>query len=429
MPELQIRFDRPERFTFDDEDLVVEEGAIFLRRRDATGNFDPSGTFSASEEIILENIIADGITEFFGFEEISYIPEDTDGVILGQIDYQISVDAGATFLYWDGGAWSAAGATDFNQDDVVAANISTLPLENPRQVQLKVRLQSLEVEMATPALFEVNIFVEYRFNDLEDIKRSLKQYIDDNINIFLFAFERLATDTDTFTLDTDFGIREVLAVYNLTTDPNKQTDIFASNVGNTINLTAPQTTGDKLEIQYHGTAPVFLRAADEDFTPSELPAIVVTVDPYLEDKEFLRDGRTLKERNFATGIARKRLPPVYMEGAVEIRSVSELVHASLALSAAVDELFQFDKNVTSIMTGEPMPITNYESIADESATLTSMFVKAAAFNITRAAFRGGFTEVPIPDEMCLRVGSLKRAFKEYCFDREGELVSIEHLPS
>jgi hypothetical protein len=48
----------------------------------------------------------------------------TDGVTEGSKGYQLSED-GITWKYWDGGAWSVAGALDYNIEAVVNANIPT----------------------------------------------------------------------------------------------------------------------------------------------------------------------------------------------------------------------------------------------------------------------------------------------------------------
>ena len=44
----------------------------------------------------------------------------------GEIYYQLSIDNGASWLYWDGGSWSAAGGSDYNNASDVDTNIDQL---------------------------------------------------------------------------------------------------------------------------------------------------------------------------------------------------------------------------------------------------------------------------------------------------------------
>ncbi|USN96635.1 MAG: hypothetical protein H6797_00315 [Candidatus Nomurabacteria bacterium] len=90
---------------------------------DARSGFNAHPYSSGSETITLANAVrASGVWHWDNFTT----SETTNG---GNITYRLSSDNGATWLYWDGSAWSASNSTaDANNATTVDAHVSTFPV-------------------------------------------------------------------------------------------------------------------------------------------------------------------------------------------------------------------------------------------------------------------------------------------------------------
>jgi hypothetical protein len=193
----------------------------------------------------------------------------------GAIDCRLSVDGGSTYLYWDGAAWSAAGANDFSPFDDINANVASIPFTT-FQLAFQVRLLRGGLT-ATPILKSLR--VGYRLMDNhehEDPHRTIRRFLSNNCRIrFRDTYEQETTGT-VLNLGHPLPVASVVSIYNLTGDPTRTTDIaagtFTNNVDGTtgdflnadVDMTASQTAGDILEINWVADPRVDIAHVDQD---------------------------------------------------------------------------------------------------------------------------------------------------------------------
>jgi len=79
----------------------------------------------------------------------------------GEIYYQLSDDDGATWKYWTGSAWGAAGATNYNTATIVNSNIATFPTVNN-----KIRWKAFLESNGSQQVILENVAVGYTQNSL-----------------------------------------------------------------------------------------------------------------------------------------------------------------------------------------------------------------------------------------------------------------------
>ncbi len=79
----------------------------------------------------------------------------------GEISYQLSDDDGASWQYWTGSAWGAAGATNYNVASVVNTNIGTFPKTNN-----KIRWKAFLTSDGLQQVILDNVAIDYTENSL-----------------------------------------------------------------------------------------------------------------------------------------------------------------------------------------------------------------------------------------------------------------------
>jgi hypothetical protein len=260
-------------------------------------------------DVVFPNMTGTSIREMFGFvskeghrhrstvvgrEKVSGAPIEV--FILGgegqlvpdtSIKYQLSVDGGTTWQFWNTSSpsgWDAGDDTDatFSPATDIAAHISTLSFSaasGTKQLRVKARLFPSSDGLYSPQLYFAALLYEHDYSEEEDFKRSLVAYLNQNLRV-REAFRRRLTAASSVTLDLSEGDDVIEysnpVAYNLTTDPGRTTPLGVSvgSPSSEILFTSPQT-GD-VEILADATWPVFIRA--DGFTQlSTTRAILLTI--------------------------------------------------------------------------------------------------------------------------------------------------------
>jgi len=99
----------------------------YFRQTDTSGN--PIEGYASDSPSIANNTGIDisTVTGWYGFQEMA----TKDG---GNIFYQLSPDDGATWYYWNGGAWAIAGSSDYTSAADVNDNFDSFPLGSAMKV-------------------------------------------------------------------------------------------------------------------------------------------------------------------------------------------------------------------------------------------------------------------------------------------------------
>jgi hypothetical protein len=223
---------------------------------------------------------------------------------------RFKLNDGTDDRYWGGASWDVAGATDWNTENEVSANISSFPATSQ---QLGVVLNLLTTDgVSTPTVKDLELLYEAEIDYLrslivdsllEDLKASIQPNID-------FAIRALGGDKlDLRDLETAYNIVSIEAVYDHDGDPQHNTDLFSSYnaTSKTITLTTSVSRGKRMWIVFIAEPEGYLEWGSQDYTEVEkIPAIVIesvdlsgnTVNARFEVKNLNNDTATVRRVPF-----------------------------------------------------------------------------------------------------------------------------------
>jgi len=402
--------------------VVLPEVGLTLRRLDAgETRYDPSGRYLETR-VALPNWEPGGIESLFGFESIAGV----DPVIRGQTDadkaqvnYQVSVDGGVTWLTWDGMAWVEA--TGVLADVFVAAitvdqRIPLLPLAFPRQIRLRAKLTPGASGRQRPVLRRTNIFHTVRLDLYEDVTRSIKRHIDGQIRVpMFFIAEGLIGATDiaipTGSSDPatagagepgyDVQVIEPVRVFNLTTDPGRLINLFGGLVGRTVSFVGPQT--GKVEVQFTGVPEVFI-GAEEFFQLSKIPSVVVVADR-VEDYDLINTFAPERERSIGRGEGRLQPARVPYNIFVSVRVQSSLKREALQMKDAISRILYKGDEFRSVALGDHYCVLDQQSQVEEDRVAQGLFVGNITLRILGKVWLKDPTEAPLVRSVHMIVGA------------------------
>ena len=238
--------------------------------------FNPRGTYEPTGWFQTQPIPMAALTEVFGIWVSATWSNGTDAS--AACAFQISLDGGTTFLAWTGAAWVAQPADgvytsieDFND------NCETLPMLNPKS--MAIRCQLSRGNLGTPRLQHISLYLEWTYNpsiDMYEYVNARLQEVRMPVTIHQVATSILPS----FMLETNYTIDNTLPVkvFNLTDDPNRNTNIFSAVVGQTVTLSAAPAIGDVIEFQYSHQPPVILVHQDEMLRTTTVPSLELYVE-------------------------------------------------------------------------------------------------------------------------------------------------------
>ena len=404
MPTKSFDFQDFSEATFDPIKVALVNHELRLRKKDTSGEFSRTGTFELAE-VVFPEFKATALIDLWALEEFSTIPTDENGDPDGAIDYQFSNDNGTTFYFWGGGSWDVAGPTDFSIIDDVNLNIATFYdlLDSNRSIKIKVRFTPSSDEKKTPILQSLDLHYGLKISFLEDLKRSLKRYIENEIELCLTAATNIQIAGSSFDLETPFTIMSVVSVYNTTIDPAKQINLFDTfTAPKTVTLTSSQAAGEVLEFQYFALPKVVI-SADPFIEQTEVPSIVINVASSSENR-LQRVGHPIYEKNTALLKARKREGYTLETPTIQIFSQSPRDRESLIMANAVDEIFQNNKRVPSLGSGLKMFTTDYTPFLQQDELTGRVMRKMATLGMAGFKYHGDTEEVPLATEIRSNIG-------------------------
>lgn len=194
------------------------------------GSYD-SLVYSTDSDLYVKSWVAnpEEVREWQGFEA-TIIHKKVDGVQVTGEGFRLS--DGTNEYWWDGDSWEIS-TTDWNTEAEVAANIADFSAVE-RKIQVIVNLSTTD-ETQTPELVEVKVlFGALLDSELEDLLiRSFVPAFRSGIRpvtrFVLVAAETDQIDMKQFKLDGDYRVVDVDAVFNHTTDPTHDTDLYQSH--------------------------------------------------------------------------------------------------------------------------------------------------------------------------------------------------------
>lgn len=218
------------------------------------------------------------VKQWLGFDvEMLYTKIDT--VQVTSLGFKIT--DGTTVRYWSGAAWVTAGASNWNTEAEVAANIDTYPITK-RKLGVVINLKTTN-KLATPKVKAIKVLYSSDVEFQEDILyRSLVPALRAGVRPRgRLIFEALTT-TDTFDLDdlgieTPYNIVDVDAAYNHTDDPNHLTDLLDTYNPSTkvVTLTASIAAGKDVWIDFLWEPEVAVTTSQDYSEVEKVPSLVL----------------------------------------------------------------------------------------------------------------------------------------------------------
>ena len=196
---------------------------------------------------------------------------------------QVRISDGTDHYYWDGGAWSVAGAGDWNDEGTFNANIQDFTILPGRQFAIVVNLQTSD-KYLTPTVSEIRVLMEVHIDYMEDlIFRSLipliKQEIRPVANYPLPPYDSDITtiDLNEYPTDTNFNITDVIGVFNFTSDPELLTNILDNYDTGTkiVTLTATIPSGEVPFLLFRYEPEVEYTTNQDFYEVAKLPCITL----------------------------------------------------------------------------------------------------------------------------------------------------------
>lgn len=384
-------------FTFEEEDGLVFEVplppkierairltglGLTLRRLSADEErYDPTGSFFESV-VTLPNHAATALKELTGF----HADELIGGGYGGSIGYQLSVDGGTSWLALDDTlpAWvPAVGpfAGVYVSAALVEEFIAAAPLQPVRQIRVRARLSPSADGKRRPALRAVAIDLEYDYDFQTDLARSVKHHVEALVRVRSRWVDNVTGGT-TVVVDSGMTVSAPVEVYNLTTDPDRTTNLFVvvAPDGKTVTF-APAQTG-KVEVNYVGRPKVFI-AAEENYQLGTIPAVLIDVPTVTDRPEHAASATNEAEYdvNRRTFEARRRNRRSIFDVQVTLGCQATFKEIALALSDAVEKALDPRRRIVSEAIGEryailaPVTKTRVDQVAQ------SLFVTNVALRL------------------------------------------------
>jgi hypothetical protein len=384
-----------------------------LRRMDAAEDrFVPWAQYRESW-IILPNWKAAGNQGLYGFQvNATFEGSDKSDRFGGSLSYQLSNDNGVTWLYHNGVSWVAAGL-NWNTAAQVDYYVNVFPLTAEKQVRVKVRMTPGSQGKTTPYLNWVTIYADLEYDFQVDLLRSMKEWLERHIWIRASYYVEQPQPTQGGTSSTcvsstssdiimivDKKWEELSGpaeVYNLTTDPNRTTNLFAGFVQGGIQLTSAQT--GYLEAHFFARPPVYL-SAEEFMQLASIPSIVVQLVSVKERRD-LRRGNPEVDYAVERRKAKIHMARVWFDAEFRISCQSDLMAEATRMSDAVDKALTYHQFVLSQQTGEVMPVPYATPLTPANRIAQGLYVREYACTLFGKAWLR--TDLSVEEDLAQKI--------------------------
>lgn len=377
--------DHIDEYVYDDKYVYLSLAGCRLRKHDSNLDYDPFGLYETSI-VELPNISGLAIREFTGVYVEALIPDGTS------LQYQASTDNGATWQWYNGAIWQTAGPTDWSTITQLDEGITLL---GGRQLKIRVQLVTNTDQDETPQMARIHVFYEAVWGFFEDLKRSIKSFIDSNLICHLTWAREATSATSSISLDTAWPVLGVDSVYDITADPGRITNIFQSYTpGNpgTITLSSSVASGNVVEVHFRGRCEVFL-AADENLQISVVPAVVVVLTRAREDR-YASKNLFEYEPLISKDVVRRRERVIPILSTIMIHAIGSIEVDSLAIQDGIAEIFEPEPSFTSQAVGDDFFCLTFEPLIDDDMVSTGLHVKTIQISVLGNKDLRSFTDVP-----------------------------------
>jgi len=212
---------------------------------------------------------------WIGFECEAKMKKNAAGTVVTSLGFRLSRD-GATQLWWNGAAWTAAAPGQWNTEAEICSHIAAF---TGQSIQVIVNLKTSDGAF-TPEVRAVKLLwnsdIEFQ---QEYIARSMIPAMREEIlpiSEYAVDLTSASTTIDLKKIETPYDIVSIDSVYNLTNDPTKQTNIFSSYNSATKVVTFTSVGAGKRVLIRFVYAPSVVIIQSQDFAElSQIPAVCI----------------------------------------------------------------------------------------------------------------------------------------------------------
>jgi len=278
---------------------VSDKTKITLSGFSFTLKADADGYFSTDADLLVRSPLleATALRGLIGFSGWVTLPKDDEGNEVGLVSFRLN--DGTNDYFWNGAAWVAAGAGDWNTAVEIHKNASAYDTTSLK-LRVVANLSTTDKHYA-PSFNRAVVMASFLLmGEVEDaLERALLEQMANKIRPVVDIVVEWSGG-DSF----DFGAleleeppgrtRSVVAAYNLTNDSSRITDLLQSYVAGVVTLTAAQDATDNIALVVE-FEPIVAVTTHPDYDEiAGLPAIaIVSVEERfvgeLPDQEFVYD--------------------------------------------------------------------------------------------------------------------------------------------
>jgi len=290
-----------------------------------------SGAFSTDADLFIETpfIEPHGLKTWLKFEAL--VVEDPLTFALDtDLTVQFKIKTSGGNLFWDGADWVPAGASDWSSELDVNENIAALDLASigDKKLAFVINLATSDPDK-TPEVLELKLVGQFEVDVLDDLVYAtvIRKLNAEFRSSSILQFDSLGSssiDLNTVIENTGYKITDIRAVYNITVDPLRVTNLFDSyspgapnddgftNKPGTIDFTTAIPTDDIIEVVFIFVPAIYVKLKQDIIEVPVFPSLIFT------KRREIDDGFRVKD-NFSTGrdIVRDKpnLTAVVTEGA------------------------------------------------------------------------------------------------------------------
>ena len=335
-------------------------------------DYSPSGIYRATT-CILPKYQAQGLIGFYAFKHVA---EDNGGFI----GYQVSNDGGITWFTYSGGWVPAVGALSniYASSLTMDQNIPSFPVTDDKSLRLKVYLEPGPNGKTTPRLHQVIVSMSLDFDYQDDFLKSMLIHLENNVKTRVSLFADIRNTNIAIPEHAWDGFVEPIKIYNLSTDPNRTTNLYKSLYDKGFELTSKQT--GRMAIECFAKPTVYIASPEAWMELAKNPAIIIN-DVNVKKMSEICYGEDEIEFHYSDWKARKSPSRVYFKINCTTTVQASLKHECEALSDALERALNQYQYIHSYGSGEFYKVLEPTPIPSSNRVALGLFTKDYASTI------------------------------------------------
>lgn len=275
----------------DRDDVVLgADTRLDSSKHRATLLADSNGAYPTAADLYVKSRLTEprAVRSWIGFEaDVRHVRDpDNPSVVLTSAAFRLN--DGTADRFWDGGAWTVAGASDWNTEQEVADNVAAWDVNAlGKKLRVVVNLETTDARF-TPELVSVKVLWEAALDSFQEdmIFRSFVRALRSGVRPIANAVVAMpATGTtiaiSALALETGYNVVGVDAVFDFDADSDAckegtAPDLLLAYAAPTITLNAPVTQGTNLWVRFVYEPEVAVHTSQDFIEQAKVPAIVLT---------------------------------------------------------------------------------------------------------------------------------------------------------